>query len=358
MAEEERSRVAERKREGLEMALRRQVEARETSTLLEYVHLIHNALPELNFDEVTAETTFLEHRFKAPLLIDSMTGGTKEALKINGNLAEAAEATGLGMGVGSQRAALLSEELAETYRVARKRGPNIFLAANIGGAQLARGLKIEEVERLIQMIEADALIVHLNPLQELVQPEGEPHFRGVLARIEELCRTLQVPVIVKEVGAGISKEVATRLELAGVRAINVAGLGGTSWTGIEALRAEAGEAGEKAELGLLLWDWGIPTAAAILEVCRAVSIPVIASGGLRNGVDVAKCLALGASMAAMALPFLRAAAKSVEEVVSLIERTIYQLRAVMFVTGSRDVEALRRARYILTGPLREWAQAL
>ncbi|HEX2013753.1 MAG TPA: hypothetical protein VLA68_00865, partial [Nitrososphaera sp.] len=208
--------IKQRKRDGIEIPLQKNVQAKTISTYLEYVRLVHNALPEMDYDEIDTTTVFLGHKFRAPIIIDSMTGGTDEAISINGRLGELAEKYGFGMGLGSQRAGLKSEELAATYSVARKNAPNAFLIANIGGAQLAKGLTMDEARRIIKMIRANALVVHLNPLQELIQPEGEPRYKGVLGRISELANTIDVPVIVKEVGAGISREVATKLEMAGV----------------------------------------------------------------------------------------------------------------------------------------------
>jgi len=346
--------IKQRKLEGLKIPLSEEVEAKTTSTYLEYVQLIHNALPELDFDDIDTSTTFLNHKFSAPLIIDSMTGGTPEASKINERLAETAEELGLGMGLGSQRAGLKSKELAETYSIAREHAPNAFLIANIGGAQLAKGLSIDEAKQIIDMINANALVVHLNPLQELVQPEGEPKFKGVFDKIVELVKSLKAPVIVKEVGAGISKEVATKLELAGVSAINVAGSGGTSWAGVEKLRAESAGSELKAHLGEMFWDWGIPTAASLIEVRKAVKLPLVASGGLRNGLEVAKCLTIGADMCAMALPFLKQAAVSKEAVMQFANVLLNELKSTMYLVGAGDVKTLKASRHILTGPLAEW----
>lgn len=357
MKEDEKEVIAKRKLDGLKIPLERNVQARTTSTLLECVHLIHNALPEIDFNSIDTSTTFLNHRFGAPILIDAMTGGTPEAAKVNANLAAAAEKLGLGMVLGSQRAALLDEELAETYRVARKEGPNIFLAANIGGAQLAKGLNIEDVKKLIDIVKADALVVHLNPLQELIQPEGEPTYKGVLARIRELTKQLNLPIIVKEVGCGISREVALRLELANVAAINVAGAGGTSWAAIESHRAQIANVVQKAELGEVFWDWGIPTAAALIEVVKAVKVPVIASGGIRTGLEAAKCIALGAALSGMAYPLLKAAVISKEEVESTLNKVILHFKATMFLVGAQKVDELKNTRKIITQPLRDWLES-
>jgi len=343
--------IKQRKKDGIDIPLQKNVQAKSGSTYLEHVRLVHNALPELDYEEIDSSTIFLDQKFAAPIIIDSMTGGTDEATVINGRLGELAEKYGFGMGLGSQRAGLKSEELAATYSIARKNAPNAFLIANIGGAQLAKGLTIDEARKIVKMIKANALVVHLNPLQELVQPEGEPRYKGILGKISDLAKTIDVPVIVKEVGAGISKEVAIRLEMAGVAAINVAGAGGTSWAGVEKLRAEAMKEDLKRHLGDLFWDWGIPTAASLIETRRAVKLPLLASGGLRNGLEVAKCIALGASMAAMAYPFLRAASESRESLFAFAETILAELKSTMFLVGAKNVSALARLRYILTGPL-------
>ena len=343
--------IKQRKKEGIVIPLTRNVQAKESSTYLEYVKLIHNALPEIDFDAVETNQKFLSHHFKAPIIIDSMTGGTPEATKINSRLSLAAEKFGLGMGLGSQRAGLLSSELAETYSIARSNAPNAFLVANIGGAQLSKGLKIKDIKNMIEMIEADALVVHLNPLQELIQPEGEPKYKGVLSKIKEICTNFDIPIIVKEVGAGISMEVAKRLQSAGVSAINVAGSGGTSWAGVEKLRAETAHDSNKINLGELFWDWGIPTAVSLIEVRNSVRIQVIASGGIRNGLEIAKCIALGANMCGMAFPFLRHASKSLENLYEFTNRTLIELRGAMFLVGSKNINQLGKSRFIVTGEL-------
>ncbi len=346
--------VIKRKEEGIDVVLKRKVDAREATNLLECVHLIHSALPEIDMAEVDISTSLLGHKLKAPIIVDSMTGGAPLAERVNGVLASVAEEMGFGMGVGSQRAGLLSDEMARTYSIARTNAPSIFLFANIGGPQLAKGFSIEDAKKLVEMIKADALAIHLNPLQEVVQPEGEPNFKGVLSKIQEFSRDLGVPVIVKEVGAGISREVAVKLELAGVKAINVSGAGGTSWAAVERYRAESRSMGEKVNLGDLFWDWGIPTAAALIEVRKVVRIPVIASGGLRNGLEVAKCLALGADACGLASPMLKRAVEGKEALRSFAEDILYELRTAMFVTGSKNIDSLRRVRKVITPPLSHW----
>jgi isopentenyl-diphosphate delta-isomerase len=343
--------IKQRKKEGIDIPLQKNVQAKTTSTYLEYVRLVHNALPEVDYDDIDTSMTFLGKRFSAPIIIDSMTGGTDEATVINGRLGELAEKYGFGMGLGSQRAGLKSEELAATYSIARKNAPNAFLIANIGGAQLSKGLTVDEAKRIVKMIGANALVVHLNPLQELIQPEGEPRYKGVLGQISELAKTIDIPLIVKEVGAGISKEVAIKLEMANVSAINIAGAGGTSWAGVEKLRAESLKDDLKKHLGEMFWDWGIPTASSLLEVRHAVKLPLIASGGLRNGLEIAKCVALGASMTAMAYPFLQTAARSRESLFAFADTILTELKSTMFLVGAKNISALASSRYILTGLL-------
>ena len=343
--------IKQRKKEGIVIPLTRNVQAKESSTYLEYVKLIHNALPEIDYEAVETTQNFLNHNFKAPIIIDSMTGGTPEATKINSRLSLVAEKFGLGMGLGSQRAGLLSSELAETYSIARSNAPSAFLVANIGGAQLSKGLKVQDIKNMIEMIEADALVVHLNPLQELIQPEGEPKYKGVLSKIKEICANFDIPIIVKEVGAGISMDVAKKLESAGVSAINVAGSGGTSWAGVEKLRAETAHNSNKINLGELFWDWGIPTAVSLIEVRNSVKIPVIASGGIRNGLEIAKCMGLGANMCGMAYPFLRHASKSFESLCEFANKTLIELKSTMFLVGSKNISELGKSRFIITGEL-------
>ena len=233
----------------------------------------------------------------------------------------------------------------------RLNAPSAFLVANIGGAQLSKGLKVQEIKNMIEMIEANALVVHLNPLQELIQPEGEPKDKGVLSKIKEICANFDIPIIVKEVGAGISMEVAKKLESAGVSAINVAGSGGTSWAGVEKLRAETAHDSNKINLGELFWDWGIPTAVSLIEVRNSVKIPVIASGGIRNGLEIAKCIVLGANMCGMAFPFLRHASKSFESLCEFTNKTLIELKDTMFLVGSKNIAELAKSRFIFTGEL-------
>lgn len=313
------------------------------TTGLERYRFIHRALPELNLDEVDLQLPLFNRYLKAPLLISSMTGGTEEARQINQTLAEAAQLTGIVMGLGSQRAAIEHPELADTFRV-REVAPDILLFANLGAVQLNYNYGIDECRRAVEMIEADALILHLNAVQEAVQPEGDTRFSGLLNKIEQVCRALPVPVIAKEVGWGFSEEDAQLLAEAGVAAIDVAGAGGTSWSQVEMYRAKT--ASQK-RLAAAFIDWGIPTADAILNVRRAApDLTVFASGGLRTGLDIAKCVALGASLGGMAGPFLKAAAQSVELTVQAIEEISREIRACMFAAGAGNIEQLQKTRLV------------
>jgi isopentenyl-diphosphate delta-isomerase len=317
------------------------------TTGLEHYHFIHRALPEINLDQVDLCQDIFGKRLRAPILISSMTGGTPEAAAINQTLAAAAQATGVAMGIGSQRAAIEHPELAFTYQV-RNAAPDILLFANLGAIQLNYGYGLDECLRAVEMIQADALILHLNALQEAVQPEGNTHFRELLNKIDEVCSKLPVPVIAKEVGWGFSEEDARLLVEAGVSAIDVAGAGGTSWSQVEMHRATDES---QARLAAAFLDWGIPTSQAILNVRKAAPhLTVFASGGIRSGVDIAKCLALGASLGGMAGPFLKAAAQSVEATVKTIGEIRREIQVCMFGAGAEDIRRLQQIGLTKDGP--------
>ncbi len=307
------------------------------TTGLERYRFTHQALPELDLDEVNLSTEIFGKRLQAPILISSMTGGTAEAGEINRRLALAAQETGIAMGLGSQRAALEQPELAATFQV-RQVAPDALLFANLGAVQLNYGYGVEQCRRAVEMIEADALVLHLNALQEAVQPEGDTRFAGLLGKIEAVCKALPVPVIAKEVGWGFSESAARGLAEAGVAAIDVTGAGGTSWTQVEMYRAET-EA--QARLAAAFLDWGIPTSGSILLIKRAApDMRIFASGGLRNGIDIAKCVALGAQLGGMASPFLKSAAVSAEDTVQTVAEIKRQIQVCMFAAGVRDLESL------------------
>jgi isopentenyl-diphosphate delta-isomerase len=347
--------IEERKRDHISLCLDLGDEAgfAEKTTWLEHVELIHDALPELSWDEVSLEANLLGRRFSYPILIEGMTGGAREAYEINRSLAEAAERLNIPVGVGSQRAGIENPSLAETYSIARKTAPRCFLIGNLSGVEVAAH-GVSYAERAIEIIEADALAIHLNALQEIIQPEGSRSFKGILRAIEVLCERLGVPVIVKEVGFGISREVAEKLAKAGVGAIDVAGAGGTNWARIEGERVR-GLSPVKARIAELYSEWGIPTAASILEVSGVRGLEVIASGGIRDGLQAAKAIALGADFAGVARPLLKPALAGPEHVEKAITLMAEELRVAMLLTGSKTVEALKRCRYVALGPLREWA---
>ncbi|GAC1354141.1 MAG: type 2 isopentenyl-diphosphate Delta-isomerase [Herpetosiphon sp.] len=330
-----------RKSDHIRIVLNEDVAAKGISTGFADLRLPHRALPEVDLHEIDLSCTLFGKRLGAPLLISSMTGGAGEAQRINLHLAEAAEHFGIAMGVGSQRAALVSGKLAATYQV-RQRAPTALLFANLGAIQLNYGFGIDECRRAVDMIEADALILHLNALQEAVQPEGQTNFRGLLRQIEQVCRMLEVPVIAKEVGNGIGVADARRLIDAGVQAIDVAGAGGTSWSEVERFR-HTGARGQR--VASVFAGWGIPTTEAILEVrAQFPQVTLIASGGVRTGLDVAKCLALGADLAGSAAPHLLPATGDggFRDVSEGVQTLIDELRVAMFLTGAPTLGDLRR----------------
>jgi len=330
----------QRKSEHLRILLKEDVRFRNLTTGLERYHFVHQALPEINRDHIDLSTTLLDKHLRAPLIISSMTGGTEEAETINKNLAMAAQIFGLGMGVGSQRTALEEPIASHTYQV-RDVAPDILLLANLGAVQLNYGYGVEHCQRAVEMIEADGLILHLNPLQEALQPEGNTDFSGLLAKIEKVCRGLSVPVIVKEVGWGISEEVARKLADSGVAAIDVAGTGGTSWSEVEMHRVVS-ETSRR--IAAAFADWGIPTAESIQMVRRAApEVALIASGGIRTGVEAAKAIALGADAVALATPLLQPATISAEAVGEKIKKILEELRTAMFCVGARNVRELKSA---------------
>ncbi len=335
--------LEQRKADHLQINLERDVRSALTTGLENY-RFVHEALPELDLARIDPSLSLLGRQLSAPILISSMTGGTQAAGEINQRLASAAQQVGVAMGVGSQRAALERPEAIPTFAIARKAAPDILLFANLGAVQLNAGYGIEHCRRAVDMLAADALILHLNPLQEAVQDAGDTNFAGLTRKIETICRKLEVPVIVKEVGWGISERTAKLLAECGVFAIDVAGAGGTSWSQVEMHRAPNEFS---RQLATTFVGWGIPTAESILNVKRAVpEMPVFASGGLKDGLDIAKCLALGATLGGMASSFLKAAAISTEKAVEVIKLTKRQIEVVMFACGAGVLQELNRTKLI------------
>ncbi len=331
-----------RKDQHIQINLEEDVQFRSLTTGLETLHLPHAGLPEINLADVDVTQILFRKRLSSPLLISSMTGGTAQGAEINRRLAIAAQTTGVALGLGSMRILIERPSVRWTFQV-RDVARDILLLANLGAVQLNYGYTIRDCMRLVEMIGADGLVLHLNSVQEAVQPEGNTNFAGVLAKIRDVAKALakeDVPVIVKEIGCGLSVETSRRLVDAGVAAIDVAGAGGTSWSEVEMHRA--GTPSQR-RIARAFREWGTSTAESIRSVRTTTSdLPVIASGGLRSGIDVAKCIALGATVGGMASPFLKAAVNSVDAVLQEIEDTVQELRIAMFCCGARCLARLRQ----------------
>jgi isopentenyl-diphosphate delta-isomerase len=335
--------IDQRKAEHIRINLEQDVRSALTTGLERY-HFVHEALPELDLETVDTTLSLFGKRLRAPILVSSMTGGTEEAGEINQRLAEAAQECGLAMGVGSQRAAIEDVQQVPTYAITRKTAPDILLFANLGAIQLNYGYGLDECLRAVDMIQADALILHLNPLQEAVQAGGDTNFARLAKKIEGISKKLEVPVIAKEVGWGISERTAKILTECGVAAIDVAGAGGTSWSQVEMYRAESEF---ERQLAGTFVGWGIPTVESILNVQKAApGMTVFASGGLKDGLDIAKCIALGATLGGMASQFLKAAAVSAEKAVETMKLAERQIRVTMFAAGVGMLEELRFGRLL------------
>jgi len=331
-----------RKTDHIDINVHRDVQS-STTTGFELFRFVHNPLPELDLDEIETEVDFLGKKLRSPFLISSMTGGTPQAYKINVNLAEAAESHGIALALGSGRPGLESEKAAKTYAL-RKYAPTIPIFANLGAVQLNYGCGIDECKRVVEIAQADALILHFNSLQEALQPEGQTNFKGLLNKVGEICKKMPVPVIAKEVGWGFSAISARNLVNAGIACIDIAGAGGTSWSEVEKYRNQQSF---RVRISSHFRDWGNPTALALEEVCAALpEVPVIASGGLRNGLDVAKSLVLGAGVAGMAGPFIKAAVVSSQAVADILTEINLELRIVMFAVGARNQKELQKQSLI------------
>ncbi len=349
--------VKQRKLEHVSIALEQDISAPQRASWND-IRFVHQALPEVNLDEIDTSVTFLGRQLRYPIVISSMTGGHPDVTSINRNLARAAERYGLALGVGSQRAALVNADLASSYIVTREHAPHAFLIANIGAPQLipqARHAPFtsEQVQRAIEMIGADALAVHMNSLQEAAQPEGDRRAVGEAAALTALTAQVGVPVIAKETGAGICREQALLLRGCGVAAIDVGGAGGSSMPAIEAARAGSRGDERAMNIGLLYRDWGIATPIALVEA-SAAHLPLISTGGVRSGLDVARALALGATLVGIGFPFLKAASESYEKVCELLESFVAELKVAMQLSGAASVAALREVDVVVMGETREW----
>ncbi len=350
--------TSERKIEHLLLCVEKDVEAHRSNTGLrasgfDDIDLVHNCLPEINKKNSCLETEFMGKKLRAPILIASMTGGHPDTKAVNSTLAGAAEELGIGIGVGSQRAAIEDPGMEDSFRIVRDKAPNAFIYGNVGAAQLNE-FGIEGLERAVEMIGADAMAIHLNFLQEAIQPEGNVDATGCLAGIKKICEELSVPVIVKETGAGIANSQAMAICEAGASAIDIGGLGGTSWAGVETYRAQKRGDLLSEHIGKQFWNWGIPTAVSIIE--STISVPVIATGGIRSGIDVAKSIALGASLCGIALPLVAPALKGQKDVFDRLNIIIEELRVAMFLCGSSTIEDLGNVPVVITGSTREFLE--
>lgn len=347
------STIGQRKADHLALCATDEVAFRSKTSLFEQVRLVHDALPDLNADAIDTSTTLFGKTLRAPIFIAAMTGGTDEAAKVNRELSSIAEERGYGFGLGSQRAMHVRTHTASTYAV-RDVAPTTVVLGNLGVVQASK-MKTAEVDALVREVGADALCIHLNPAMELVQPGGDRDFRGGLDTIARLVDELPVPVVVKETGCGLSRSVGERLRGVGVRHVDVSGAGGTSWVAVETKRAEAENDVKARALGEALWDWGIPTAASVGLVAPLGFDTVIATGGVATGMDVARAIVLGASAGGIARPALKALTSGGRAgALAFLEGVETELRAIMLLTGSRNVAALRKAKKVVGGELRLW----
>jgi len=343
-----------RKTDHLELCISGDVGFRRTN-LFEQVGLVHDSLPELNLDDIDLSTKLAGKKCRTPLMIASMTGGTREAGNVNRQLAEVAEAGGYAIGLGSQRPMVkngkLDRDIGKSFQM-RDLAPSVAIFGNLGAVQV-KATPTALVEEMVQFVGADGLFIHLNPAQEMIQPEGDRDFRGCLDGIARLVSELSVPVIVKETGCGLSASVALRLAQVGVRHVDVSGAGGTSWVAVETARAQ----GAQKESGNLFWDWGIPTAASLLQVRGGQFKTVIATGGMNTGLDAARAIALGAHGIAMARPVLKAlAADKIEGAIGYLNQVERDLRVAMLLTGSANLASLRQTKLRLGPDLLRWAE--
>jgi isopentenyl-diphosphate delta-isomerase len=348
--------TSERKLSHIEICRDQDVNYRTKPTHLAEVELVHVAAPELDLCDIDLSVNIFGKTLSAPIIISAMTGGHPDTRKINENLAIAASELGLGMGVGSQRAALEDPSQEGSFRVVRDVSREMLTIANLGAAQTLSSSAEEMARRAVKMVDADALAIHLNPLQELVQPGGDLKYRGVLVGLKKLSQVVEVPLIVKETGCGISINVAGDLLDSGVKAIDVGGAGGTSWAAVEHYNAQLKGDEFKADVAKTFWDWGIPTAMSLCEVASLLHKPsaLIASGGIADGLDVAKSISLGADLAGIARPLLIPALEGADRVRAKLERMIYELKVAAMLTGSRNVKELQSSRVVLSGELLNW----
>lgn len=349
--------VQQRKIEHVNIALNQDVSAEQRAGWHD-VHLIHQALPEVDLDAIDTSTSFLGYPLRYPIVISALTGGHPDVININRNLARAAQNYGLALGVGSQRAAIVNPALASSYSVTRETAPDAVLIANIGAPQLIQQARhapftLSDVQSAIAMIQANALAVHMNSLQEATQPEGDRKAVGEIEALTRLTGQVNVPVIAKETGAGICREQAFQLLRCGVSALDVGGAGGSSMSVLEMARAQAQGDEQHMQIGQIYRDWGIATPISVIESATA-GLPLIGTGGIRTGLDMARAISLGATLVGVGYPFLKAASESYEKVEMLLEQLIGQLKIAMQLSGAQTIAQLQKADVVVTGPSREW----
>jgi len=351
--------IKNRKDEHILLVSTENIESHDT-TWLEYVKFVHNTLPEINMDDISLSSEFLGKKISSPIIIGAMTGGTELTKKINAKLAKAAQKYQIPMMVGSQRVILDHPETKDTFSIVRENAPDVPIVGNIGMAQIASSANFEYVNQIIENINADALAIHLNVIQEVIQPEGDKEFSGTIDKIRALKNQINIPLVIKETGCGISKEIARKFIKIGIDYIDVAGLGGTSWVAVEYFRAKKYNEESKMDLGKTFWDWGIPTAASILEVSSVIdnssNTKIIGSGGIKNGMEIAKAIRIGAEHAAIAKQFLKVALEGQNSIEKFIEKLLRELRITMLLTGSKNVEDLKHAPIVISSLLKEWLE--
>ena len=345
--------IEERKLNHIKICLEENVEG-DISTGLRDVRLVHRALPELDLEEVDTSTELFGKRLSAPIIISAITGGTKKAKDINRKLAEVAERKGIGIGLGSQRIAIDQPKTSDTFSIVRDTAPNTLVLGNLGVPQLAKGWGIKEVMVAIEMLDADAICLHMNPLQEAVQVGGDTDFRGILDKVESIASNIEKPIIMKETGCGVSFEDAVLMEKAGVEGVEIAGVGGTSWSAVEYHIAKGVGKSDQEYLGEALWNWGIPTAISLVEVREKTNLKIISSGGLRTGAEIAKSIVLGGEAAGIAKPFLEKVMEDEDTLENYVDHIIQEFKVVMFLVGAKDIRKLREKPALILGKTAEW----
>lgn len=345
--------IEKRKQRHIRLSLEENVQA-DIGTGFEDVRLIHRALPEIDLADVETGTELFGRRLSSPLIISAITGGTEYARELNEILATAAEEYGIGIGVGSQRIAIENPSVENTFSVVREKAPTSLVLGNIGCPQLSLGWGVDEARRSVEMVQADALAIHMNPLQEAVQVDGDTNYSGVIEKVGEVVEGVDVPIVMKETGCGIAHEEAEKLEKVGVEGLELSGTGGTSWAAVEYHIAKEEGKRDQEHLGEAMWNWGIPTAVSLVETSQTTGLKIIASGGMRTGVEMAKAIAMGAEAVGIARPFLEKAVEGPEALSAHIEDILLEFKTAMFLVGARNVDELKRVPVVVMGRTAEW----